>query len=61
MVWVIALLSRQPAKVTLLHMDVSRGISVGHECCERRMRRSSLLPAATKPLSEKSASATFFQ
>jgi hypothetical protein len=30
------------------------------ECCERRMRRSSLLPAATKLLSEKSAAGDFF-
>jgi hypothetical protein len=52
--------TRQPAKVTLLHMDVSRGISVGHECCERRMRRSSLLTAATKLLSEESAAGDFF-
>jgi hypothetical protein len=31
------------------------------ECCERRMRKSSLLPAADEVMSEKSASATFFQ
>jgi hypothetical protein len=50
----------QPAKATLLHRDVSRGISVGHECCERRMRRSSLLPVAAKLVARKKRLGDFF-